>query len=546
MKIQKKDKISFVIPAYNCADTIEESVDSIIKGNFEEGDELIIINDGSTDKTAQIIRNLENKYPFITTITNRENIGCPATRNIGINRASNPLIFNLDSDNILEPNSVSKLKDFLISNEADLAAFSEYHYFRKNTKKITRKWIYKPKEMTLADFLSGIINPGPGGNFLYTKNSWKKIGGYWEYGAGLHEAWGYTLKQLANNSKFVILPKSFYYHRYGHESLFIRETKKEDANSKIATKMLSHYFNLIEEEDVEYIKNNKNTWFSDLNNRPIKVKGASHGRNGKTIYKINYKNKIRKLIIRIIKYFRLYNIIKNKILVKKFQKEFKKFQIISKNKNRFSLKWKNKKPYLNDNTSQTNFDAHYIYHPAWAIRILKNINPEKHIDISSTLHFCSMLSAFIYTEFYDFRPAQLNLNNLESKKADLTHLPFENNSIKSLSCMHTVEHIGLGRYGDKLDPDGDLKAIEELKRVLAIGGNLLFVVPIGKPKIVFNAHRIYSYNQIISYFRNINLKSFSLVTDTNNFIPNASKTVADKQNFGCGCFWFKKSNNYKT
>ena len=52
--------------------------------------------------------------------------------------------------------------------------------------------------------------------------------------------------------------------------------------------------------------------------------------------------------------------------------------------------------------------------------------------------------------------------------------------------MHVIEHIGLGRYGDEMDPDGDLKAIDELKRVLSRKGDLLFVVPVGKPKIMYN------------------------------------------------------------
>ena len=110
--------------------------------------------------------------------------------------------------------------------------------------------------------------------------------------------------------------------------------------------------------------------------------------------------------------------------------------------------------------------------------------------------------------------------------------------------MHTVEHIGLGRYGDPIDPEGDQKAIRELKRVTAIGGSLLFVVPIaGSPTIMFNAHRIYSYNQIIKYFDGFELKKFSLVPDKYeklNFIENATKEDVDMQKYGCGCFWFIK------
>lgn len=210
---------------------------------------------------------------------------------------------------------------------------------------------------------------------------------------------------------------------------------------------------------------------------------------------------------------------------------------------RFNVCWKNRKLLLFDTTSKTFFDTHYIYHPAWAARILAKTKPEKHIDISSSLSFCSIVSAFVPIDFYDYRPADLKLSNLNSKKADLLNLPFSNESINSLSCMHTVEHIGLGRYGDPIDPDGDIKAINELKRVLAKDGNLLFVVPIGKPKIQFNAHRIYSYTQIIDYFKNLKLVEFSLIPDNAKeigIINNATQKQSDEQNYGCGCFWFVK------
>lgn len=222
----------------------------------------------------------------------------------------------------------------------------------------------------------------------------------------------------------------------------------------------------------------------------------------------------------------------------KFYLELIKFRRIA--DKRFSVNFKDRYLCLNDNTKKTKFDAHYLYHPAWASRILAKTKPKKHIDISSTLNFCSIISAFIPVEFYDFRPAKINLDNLTSKKAGLTSLLFEDNSIHSLSCMHTIEHIGLGRYGDKPDPKGDLKAIRELKRVLAKDGDLLFVVPVGKPKIMFNAHRIYSYNQIMEYFNDFELKDFSLITDKGDFIQNSNRGTSDKQRYGCGCFWFKK------
>ncbi len=255
------------------------------------------------------------------------------------------------------------------------------------------------------------------------------------------------------------------------------------------------------------------------------------------------KNIIKKIPFSIFIYSLIIFLVKN---IKNYPKnlmDFFVFKTKSKNIREFKAKWSDRKFYTQDNTKETYFEPHYTYHPAWAARIVKKINPTYHIDISSTLQFSAILSAFIKVKFYDYRPASLKLSNLSSEKADLLSLPFENDSIKSLSCMHTVEHIGLGRYGDKIGPDDDLKGISELKRVLSKGGSLLFVVPIGKPKIAFNAHRIYSYDQITTYFSDLELKEFSLIPDSainTGIITNASKELSDDQDWGCGCFWFIK------
>lgn len=227
--------------------------------------------------------------------------------------------------------------------------------------------------------------------------------------------------------------------------------------------------------------------------------------------------------------------------LKEFKADFYSFTALDKTK-RFNCTWENIYPCLHDNSPVTPFDAHYVYHPAWAARIIQKINPKKHLDISSTLHFSSIISAFIPVDFYDYRPAKLNLNNLQSKRCDLNKLAFNDNSINSLSCMHTIEHIGLGRYGDAIDPDGDLNAISELKRVCSVGGNLLIVVPVGEQKIAFNAHRIYNPHHFLSYFSGFKLQEFALVTDDQQFINNAELDLGANQKYGCGCFWFIKEN----
>lgn len=272
--------ISFVMPAYNCAETVREAVESIIEGNFEKGDELIVVNDGSTDNTPEALANLKRKYPFIQIIDNDHNRGCPATRNVGINAASRDLIFNLDSDDALVRGSRKKLQQYMSVEKADVAAFGESHFCKRALERVTHKWIYPPGVMSLADYLSGPIVPG--GNYIYTKESWRRVGGYWESGAGLHEFWYFSLKQIANGSKFVVIPKTYYLHRYAVDSLFARESVRRDDVSLMATTMLLHFADLIDEIDLDYIKANSTTWleFDAFSKHPIRVKSGEIGRKG--------------------------------------------------------------------------------------------------------------------------------------------------------------------------------------------------------------------------------------------------------------------------
>jgi SAM-dependent methyltransferase len=225
-----------------------------------------------------------------------------------------------------------------------------------------------------------------------------------------------------------------------------------------------------------------------------------------------------------------------------FKRQYDEF-VAASDPSRFSVLWKDRFPILDEKTVQTGYDRHYVYHTAWAARCLAQTKPAKHIDISSSLYFSALCSAFVPIEFYDFRPADLILSNLTCKTADLTKLHFKSNSIASLSCMHTIEHIGLGRYGDELDPQGDLKAIAELQRVLAPGGNFFFVVPVGRPRIMFNAHRIYGEEQIIRLFSQLKLVNFSVITENfadGGLIDSPPAGFTEKQEYACGCFWFTK------
>ena len=200
-------------------------------------------------------------------------------------------------------------------------------------------------------------------------------------------------------------------------------------------------------------------------------------------------------------------------------------------------------PILNEDTAQTQFDSHYIYHVAWALRKIKALTPEVHVDFASSLSFCTALSAFCKTVFYDFRPADLHLDNLEPRQCDLSSPDFGIGQFASVSCMHVVEHIGLGRYGDTLDASGDLKAIDNLKKTVAPGGDLFFVVPCGAPSIHFNAHRVYAAESILAYFgEGFALQELYFITGYDHQAPllNPALDTLGQYAYGCGCFHFRK------
>lgn len=219
-------------------------------------------------------------------------------------------------------------------------------------------------------------------------------------------------------------------------------------------------------------------------------------------------------------------------------------QFVKAKDKRFAISWSGRYPSLEDNTGGHPYDFHYVYHTSWAARRLKKIKPTKHIDISSSLYFSTIASAFVPIDFYDFRLVDISLSNLHSKEGNLMKLPFKTDSLASLSCMHVVEHIGLGRYGDPIDPQGDIKAINELKRVVQKGGSLLFVTPIGaKAKIAFNSHRIYTKAMILSYFKEFKLKEFAYISEHHpekGLQTNPSARDLAKDSYSTACFWFIK------
>jgi SAM-dependent methyltransferase len=227
----------------------------------------------------------------------------------------------------------------------------------------------------------------------------------------------------------------------------------------------------------------------------------------------------------------------------RFVRDFRRFRSLNVRSPRFPVRWGDRFPQLHDRRGTTGFDRHYVYHLGWAARVIAETRPAEHVDVSSSVLFNAVLSAFVPVTFCEYHPPNMELDGLTPRSADLRALPFGDDSVRSLSCLHVVEHVGLGRYGGPLDPDGDLKAMRELRRVLAPGGQLLLAVPVGRPVLRFNAHRVYSYQNILDGVGDLVLKEFALVPDDaaqGGLIRRAEPSLVAEQSYGCGCFWFTK------
>lgn len=164
-------------------------------------------------------------------------------------------------------------------------------------------------------------------------------------------------------------------------------------------------------------------------------------------------------------------------------------------------------PVLGEKTTITAIDPTYFYQDTWLARKIFTHQPSAHVDVGSKATTIALISQFVPTTMVDIRPVDLPLSGLNFVEGSILALPFADNSLTSLSSICVVEHIGLGRYGDDLDPWGSEKAIAELVRVLASGGNLYLTVPIDQQsKYFFNAQRTFTRAHILSLLGDLLLK----------------------------------------
>ena len=186
--------------------------------------------------------------------------------------------------------------------------------------------------------------------------------------------------------------------------------------------------------------------------------------------------------------------------------------------------------------------GHYFFQDLWAARKIFQRRPERHIDIGSRIDgFVAHLLTFMPVAVIDVRPLASGVAGLDFIRADAMNLHgFSDRSVDSISSLHAIEHFGLGRYGDPVDPDGWRKAMLGLQRVLRPGGRLYLSVPVGRERLCFNAHRIFSPMRILDTLADLALVSFAGVDDSGRFLDGAKPGELANQEYACGLFEFTR------
>ncbi len=187
-------------------------------------------------------------------------------------------------------------------------------------------------------------------------------------------------------------------------------------------------------------------------------------------------------------------------------------------------------PCLGDDTPATEIEPIYFYQNAWAFGHIVNQCPAYHVDVGSHHTFVSLLSKVVPVTMIDIRPLSVQLESLSFRRGSVLELPFADGTVPSVSSLCVVEHIGLGRYGDSLDPRGTEKAIAELKRIVQPGGHLYVSIPLDDDnRVFFNAHRAFREGYLLEQFH-----PFQVVE--RRYIYGNSFGESLQSGFGTGCY----------
>jgi len=172
--------------------------------------------------------------------------------------------------------------------------------------------------------------------------------------------------------------------------------------------------------------------------------------------------------------------------------------------------------------------SYYFWQDLWAAKKIFQRKPPRHFDVASRIDsFIAHLLTFMPVTLIDIRPLPFEVEGLNFIRADATDMSIiKDDSVESLSSLCALEHFGLGRYGDPVDPEACFKSMVELQRVLAVNGKLYIAVPIGVESVYFNAHRVFAPKTVIETFSKLKLTDFSIIDTRNTQMPRYLEHIA--------------------
>lgn len=146
--------------------------------------------------------------------------------------------------------------------------------------------------------------------------------------------------------------------------------------------------------------------------------------------------------------------------------------------------------YEEGGTTQTE----YFLQDLHVARAIHQANPQRHVDIGSRIDgFVAHLASFRDVEVFDIRPVTSVIDGIVFRQADLMNPPESLvDYCDSLSCLHALEHFGLGRYGDPINSQGYVAGFENMVKILRPSGTFYLAVPVGQERVEFNAHRVFN------------------------------------------------------
>jgi len=190
----------------------------------------------------------------------------------------------------------------------------------------------------------------------------------------------------------------------------------------------------------------------------------------------------------------------------------------------------------------------YFYQDLYVAQQVFRNAPEKHVDIGSRVDgFASHVASFREIEVFDIRPMASDVPGIVFKQADLMNADgVMENYCDSLSCLHALEHFGLGRYGDPLDMEGHLRGMRNMAKLLRPGGLFYLSTPIGEARIEFNAQRIFNPRELLLCAEENGLKLKTLASvHPGGLLKEAVDVeeeiaILEKMHYALGIFIFEK------